>query len=368
MENVALADVATMPTLEVIERGSSWMSGNGTRKRRSRKPQETYRRNDINDADNVVADHGKRGDVVDKFTVQNKSPVISDEDGLPRCQLLQGIPIYPMLPKNNRTKLSRNSLSHAAAACMEMTGKSYLLQHYGDGNKQYDKAKNKIVQNVNKVNWVDERVGEAEDDDLPYAEDFSDFDHLANGFPPIEDDQILESGAEEASVSLSRPASSSNGTILQNACDVCGGMFKNRAALSSHAKTHQRRTLRCQVCAVSFTSQGMLLWHRRFVHAEQKYNHQCEVCGETVRLKQELASHYMTHRLARGVVRCTTCEQPFRNLVTLRLHELHMCLGKPVDKKYVFHIIISLSTFNVLLMRKQNNNLVTKHLGILKVI
>lgn len=113
-------------------------------------------------------------------------------------------------------------------------------------------------------------------------------------------------------------------------CELCDRTFKGRSQLASHMKTH-RRPLHCEICSIRFTSQGTLLWHQRFVHATQKYNHTCEVCGETLRLKQDLMSHYMTHRLAKGVVRCE-CGQAFRNTATLKLHQLTMCSSHSSDR------------------------------------
>jgi len=115
----------------------------------------------------------------------------------------------------------------------------------------------------------------------------------------------------------------------QLSCKLCNVQFTCRSKLRTHMKKHAIRTISCSECQIFFTSQGALLWHARFVHTTRKYDHECEVCGVTVRLKQDLMSHYMTHRLAKGVARCLDCSRSFKNTVLLKLHQLTMCTKNP---------------------------------------
>lgn len=290
------------------------------RKRRSRKPQETFRHQNT-DSDDIMSDLIEYGQVDNLAAVEP----VANRSEVPAMTLQQefsagAIDLYRSAVEMWHSEDSESVLENHSANSAANNGELSAIHQLGRLGSSRRFYLDELADDLN----VSHRQS-MEDDRLIAEDDFMDEDFSAYGNDEDQTDCL-------ASSSSSDPKQTSPKTVSSSlACEICGRSFKGRAQLASHMKSH-RHPLHCSICSIRFTSQGTMLWHQRFVHAAQKYNHTCEVCGETLRLKQELISHYTTHRLAKGVVKCRGCGQSFRNTVTLKLHEINLCWRQGKNK------------------------------------
>lgn len=107
-------------------------------------------------------------------------------------------------------------------------------------------------------------------------------------------------------------------------CKLCSASFRSKTGLSIHIKfKHERPSKQhiCPICMREFKDGGTLKMHERtHLPDEEKYSHECDICGKRVVNKWSLKYHINTiHEKAQHHF-CQLCGRGFGNKSNLRSH------------------------------------------------
>lgn len=104
------------------------------------------------------------------------------------------------------------------------------------------------------------------------------------------------------------------------ACDICGRVCKDVAALDLHRLTHTgglRKDFLCAYCGRGFARKKNLEFHMVVHSGEQPF--QCDECGKRFARSGNLAVHRRTHTKERPF-QCPFCERSYAHSTDLRRH------------------------------------------------
>ncbi|KAI8124200.1 Transcription factor grauzone [Lucilia cuprina] len=103
-------------------------------------------------------------------------------------------------------------------------------------------------------------------------------------------------------------------------CDICGRVYKNKAAFKRHCDEHQgivSQAVQCSICNTWLKNEEGLRLHR-FTHEEQPTA--CDVCGKLFQTKRRLYRHKVYWHTLDTNLKCTFCDKVFREKRNLDEH------------------------------------------------
>ncbi|GAB0099822.1 hypothetical protein DMENIID0001_157110 [Sergentomyia squamirostris] len=100
-------------------------------------------------------------------------------------------------------------------------------------------------------------------------------------------------------------------------CNICGKTLKTKQNLWYHMKTHADKTYQCKICNISFPNGKRLTYHRMKNHKEKSF--ECDHCGKMFPIKSLLNTHIVQHNSERQFP-CNICLKKFIDKYTLDKH------------------------------------------------
>eukprot|EP00088_Acartia_fossae_P040268 TRINITY_DN4192_c0_g1_i1.p1 TRINITY_DN4192_c0_g1~~TRINITY_DN4192_c0_g1_i1.p1 ORF type:complete len:546 (+),score=113.23 TRINITY_DN4192_c0_g1_i1:64-1701(+) len=113
---------------------------------------------------------------------------------------------------------------------------------------------------------------------------------------------------------------------MKVACELCGFLSANAAALSKHIKAKhtpgQRETLQCEKCEFTTHNKYILDCHIQAKHGDTKF--QCDLCDFQTTTKKYLASH-KTQKHEEAKFHCPKCDYSchFRSILKTHIASVH---------------------------------------------
>jgi uncharacterized Zn-finger protein len=107
-----------------------------------------------------------------------------------------------------------------------------------------------------------------------------------------------------------------------NSCETCGRIFKDGNTLKHHLRTHlsdeEKYAHECPICGKKVVNKYSLQHHIDSIHKGEK-KHFCHLCGKKFGNKSNLRSHLISH--TSETVICKICGGKFKNLISLQSHK-----------------------------------------------
>lgn len=128
------------------------------------------------------------------------------------------------------------------------------------------------------------------------------------------------------------------------ACDICGRVCRNRAAVLLHRRTHNAdKDFVCDTCGKGFTRKTNLEFHLRTHTGERPF--QCDQCPKSFAHVSGLNCHRRTHTKERPY-QCPFCDKSYIHSTDLRRHrrshgleekrfECELCDRKFFERKFL---------------------------------
>lgn len=114
---------------------------------------------------------------------------------------------------------------------------------------------------------------------------------------------------------------------IDNLCDLCGGVFKNRAQLHGHQnRAHSTEKFKCSNCEKVCNTKYDLNRHFQRLHADNK-KIKCDQCGQKFAFKKDLTGHiknvHEKHKYPKKIVThtCQYCTKTYVSKQSLVIHE-----------------------------------------------
>ena len=105
-------------------------------------------------------------------------------------------------------------------------------------------------------------------------------------------------------------------------CDQCEKSFNSPFGLKQHVKTHQPKTIVCDICAKVFHTKGKLQSHHQQVHTENRpFKCDFEGCNAAFTTNTQLITHQRMHTGERPY-KCSSCEATFKRSDHLKKHNM----------------------------------------------
>ncbi|KAF7237339.1 Zinc finger and SCAN domain-containing protein 31 [Varanus komodoensis] len=114
-----------------------------------------------------------------------------------------------------------------------------------------------------------------------------------------------------------------------NACHVCGKLFRRRSNLIAHERTHSgERWYNCSDCGKSFVSRAAFLIHQRVHTGEKPYK--CSYCGKGFNTGSSLTRHKRIHT-GEKPYKCPDCGKRFNDYSNFIVHKRIHTGEKPYE-------------------------------------
>ncbi|XP_062977900.1 uncharacterized protein LOC134395667 [Elgaria multicarinata webbii] len=114
-----------------------------------------------------------------------------------------------------------------------------------------------------------------------------------------------------------------------NACHVCGKLFRRRSNLITHERTHSgERWYNCSECGKSFVSRAAFLIHQRVHTGEKPYK--CPDCGKGFNTGSSLTRHKRIHT-GEKPYKCPVCGKRFNDYSNFIVHKRIHTGEKPYE-------------------------------------
>ncbi|XP_061476084.1 zinc finger and SCAN domain-containing protein 23-like [Rhineura floridana] len=114
-----------------------------------------------------------------------------------------------------------------------------------------------------------------------------------------------------------------------NACHVCGKVFRRRSNLIAHERTHSgERWYNCSECGKSFVSRAAFLIHQRVHTGEKPYK--CSYCGKGFNTGSSLTRHKRIHT-GEKPYKCLDCGKRFNDYSNFIVHKRIHTGEKPYE-------------------------------------
>lgn len=104
-------------------------------------------------------------------------------------------------------------------------------------------------------------------------------------------------------------------------CEICGKSCSGKSGLIAHMKYNHKtvnEVIKCLKCSKEFKTKRMLNRHTNAAH-KPKVPAVCEICGKTLKSKEQLKSHLLIHSSERQF-KCDICDATFKQPVALNTH------------------------------------------------
>lgn len=103
-------------------------------------------------------------------------------------------------------------------------------------------------------------------------------------------------------------------------CSLCSRWFEKRYQLNVHHKTHSGvKSFKCTLCERRYTTQINLDRHIRIIHKRER-QHTCSTCQQTFTQLASLRLHQSVHEAERQFG-CDVCNHKFKSEIHLKLHK-----------------------------------------------
>ena len=145
-----------------------------------------------------------------------------------------------------------------------------------------------------------------------------------------------------------RPKEVTRDSVITFRCQNCPFTTKNINNLNHHTKNNHEANshshMKCEICNISFNSEGSLKQHMLNEHKERLAQLNCNTCSFQASTRTEFLNHIPIHGVGDQTInlqiiqwKCRNCEEIFENKVTLMNHrrdnhEMPMCYFDMEDR------------------------------------
>ena len=153
----------------------------------------------------------------------------------------------------------------------------------------------------------------------------------------LENCSALKPSEEVPHVQVERPVRQVRQSVITYRCKKCSFTCKTADSLNSHTKKHDDQVLQCQLCDITFASEGLLTQHMLNEHSERLSQLNCNLCSFQSNDKKEFANHVEKHGVNDPTIniqlkhwKCRNCEESYESKWKMMdhrrdNHEMPMC-------------------------------------------